>query len=116
QLSGYSEYEDNADRIAAIARVFPLIFFLVAALVSFTTMTRMVDEQRIQLGTLKALGYRSSEIAIKFLLYAGLASVTGTLLGVAVGNYLLPNIIVNAYGMLYDLGQEVYYGFYWKDF
>lgn len=116
QLSGYSEYEDNADRIAAIARVFPVIFFLVAALVSFTTMTRMVDEQRIQLGTLKALGYRSSEIAIKFLLYAGLASVIGTLLGVAVGNYLLPNIIVNAYGMLYDLGQEVYYGFYWKDF
>lgn len=70
---GYSEYEDNAQRISSLASVFPWIFFLIAALVTLTTMTRMVEEKRNELGTFKALGYRNGEIAEKYLLYALLA-------------------------------------------
>lgn len=113
-LAGYSEYGDNADRISAIAQVFPLVFFLVAALVSFTTMSRMVDEQRTQIGTLKALGYRPSEIAMKFVIYALLACLTGVVVGVLIGNYMFPNIIYYAYGMMYDLPDMVQ-GYYWDD-
>lgn len=100
---GYSEFEDNAQRISSLASVFPWIFFLIAALVTLTTMTRMVEEKRNELGTFKALGYRNGEIAEKYLLYATLAGGIGTLLGLAVGFYLLPLIIFNAYGQLYNL-------------
>lgn len=113
-LNGYGEYGDNAERIAAIARVFPLVFFLVAALVSFTTMSRMVDEQRTQIGTLKALGYRPAEIAIKFLVYSLLACLTGTAVGVLLGNYIFPTIIYYAYGLMNDL-PDMISQYYWQD-
>ena len=100
---GHSDFGDDSDRIAAIARVFPVFFLLVAALVCLTTMTRMVEEQRTQIGTLKALGYRSGAIVSKFLVYALVATVTGSLAGLAVGMYLFPTIIYNAYGILYTM-------------
>ncbi|SEK46007.1 putative ABC transport system permease protein [Carnobacterium iners] len=100
---GYKEYSDNAERISAIAQVFPVFFFLIAALVSLTTMTRMVDEQRLQIGTLKALGYTSGDIAKKFLVYASLASVFGTIIGLVIGYQVFPSIIFNAYGSLYNM-------------
>jgi putative ABC transport system permease protein len=74
---GYQEYRDNADRISAIAEIFPVFFFLIAALVSFTTMARMVDEQRQQMGTLKGLGYSDFDIAKKYLIYAAIACIVG---------------------------------------
>src|SRR5699024_9396634 len=77
QTLDFIDYEMAADRIDAIAKVFPVFFFLIAALVSFTTMTRMVDEQRIYIGTLKALGYSKIAIASKYIIYAGLASIGG---------------------------------------
>lgn len=100
---GYAEYKDNADRLSAIASVFPVFFFLIAALVSLTTMTRMVEEHRLQIGTLKALGYGNRDIMAKFLVYGTLASLTGSAVGLAVGFTLLPSIIFNAYSSLYNL-------------
>lgn len=100
---GYSEYRDNADRITALSEVFPLFFFAIAALVSLTTVTRMIEEQRIQLGTLKALGYSNFDISLKYLVYATTASLVGSLFGLIIGYELLPRIVYNAYGMIYDL-------------
>lgn len=100
---GYTEFSDNADRLASIATAFPVFFFLIAALVSLTTMTRMVEEQRLQIGTLKALGYSNGDIMKKFLIYATLASAAASAAGLAVGYTLFPNIIFNAYGTLYNL-------------
>lgn len=100
-LPEYSDYGDNAERIRNIGQVFPVIFFLVAALVSLTTMTRMVEEQRTQIGTLKALGYGKYAIASKYLNYAFLATVGGSVLGVAIGQKILPYIIIKAYGIMY---------------
>ena len=100
---GYEEFSDNATRISAIAQVFPVFFFLIAALVSLTTMTRMVEEQRLQIGTLKALGYTNGNIAMKFIIYALLASVSATIVGLFIGYQLFPTIIFNAYGALYNL-------------
>ena len=100
-------FADDAERIDNIGQVFPWIFFLVAALISLTTMTRMVEEQRQQIGTLKALGYRDGAIAVKYLCYAMLATVTGAVIGVVIGEKLFPWVIMNAYGMLY-LGLPEY--------
>lgn len=97
----YLGYSENAERMGAIGKVFPLIFFLVAALVSLTTMTRMVEEQRMQIGTLKALGYSQLDIAAKFLGYALLATLGGSIVGVLIGEKVFPWIIVNAYKILY---------------
>lgn len=104
---GYSEYEDNADRISSLSTVFPIFFFLIAALVSLTTMTRMVEEKRTEIGSLKAVGYRNGEIAFKFLVYAAAASLCGAFLGLIVGYYLFPTIIFNAYGQLYNIPNFV---------
>ena len=104
---GYSEFSDNAKRITNIATVFPVLFFLIAALISFTTMTRMVEEKRGEIGTLKALGYRNGEIAQKYLIYAGLSAVVGGVLGIVIGNLLFPTMIFNAYGALYNLPSIV---------
>ncbi|EOL45999.1 ABC transporter permease [Enterococcus caccae] len=104
---GYSEYEDNAKRISSLSTVFPIFFFLIAALVSLTTMTRMVEEKRMEIGSLKALGYRNGEIAFKFLVYATIASVCGAVLGLFVGYYLFPTIIFDAYGQLYNIPDFV---------
>lgn len=100
---GYLEYRDNANRMSAIATIFPVFFFLIAALVSFTTITRMVEEQRMQMGTLKALGYGNWDIVKKYLVYALLAGVLGTVLGLLFGYHLFPTIIYNAYSSLYNL-------------
>lgn len=100
-LPEYSDYGDNADRIRNIGQVFPVIFFLVAALISLTTMTRMVEDQRIQIGTLKALGYSKSSIMAKYINYALLATVGGSICGVVIGEKILPYIIINAYGIMY---------------
>lgn len=100
-LPEYSDYGDNADRIRNIGQVFPVIFFLVAALISLTTMTRMVEDQRIQIGTLKALGYGKASIMAKYVNYALLATVGGSICGVIIGEKILPYIIINAYGIMY---------------
>lgn len=101
-IKTYVEYEQDADRIKAIGDVFPAIFFLVAALICLTTMTRMVEEERTQIGTLKALGYSKLSIAAKYLCYALLASLIGSLAGLVAGQKILPPVIINAYGILYN--------------
>ena len=98
---GYSEYGQNAERIGNIAMVFPLFFVMVAALVCLTTMTRMVEEQRTQIGTLKALGYKNGAIIFKYLLYALTAATVGAVSGMLVGMKIFPAIIITAYGMMY---------------
>ncbi|MCI5649562.1 MAG: FtsX-like permease family protein [Fusicatenibacter sp.] len=101
QISSTKNFGDDAGRIANIGKLFPLIFFLVAALVSLTTMTRMIEEQRQQIGTLKALGYSDSVIAMKYFAYAMLSTISGAVVGVIIGEKILPWVIMNAYGMLY---------------
>lgn len=101
--AGYSDYRDNTERIAAVGDVFPLIFFIVAALVSLTTMTRMVEEQRIEMGTLKALGYNTFTIACKYMLYAGVACVSGGMIGCVIGFKLFPGVILSAYSIMYRI-------------
>ena len=96
-------FEQYTDRMTAIARVFPVFFFLVAALVASTTMTRMVDENRLQMGTLKALGYSNGQIAAKYLFYALSASILGSFAGMALGFTVFPLIIWNAFGMIFDV-------------
>lgn len=100
-LPGYEEFGSNADRVGAIGKVFPVIFFLVAALVSLTTMTRMVEEQRVQIGTLKALGYSKVSIASKYILYALLATIGGSVTGVLFGEKIFPWVIIYAYKIIY---------------
>ena len=101
--TSFSSYGDNADKIAAIATVFPVFFFLVAALVALTTMTRMVEEERGQVGTMKALGYTRGQIAAKYILYALTASLAGSGVGMLIGMQLFPRIILSAYNIMYDL-------------
>lgn len=107
QNVGYVSYLQDADRIDNIAKVFPVVFFVVAALISLTSMTRMVEEQRVQIGTLKGLGYSKRQIASKYLIYATLATVLGSLIGVSIGFYMIPKIICNMYGMMYNIGEPV---------
>ena len=100
-IASYVDYGQNAERIGAIGRVFPVLFFLVAALVCLTTMTRMVEEERTQIGTLKALGYSRGNIAAKYILYALISSLLGSLLGLVAGQKFLPWVIIEAYKILY---------------
>lgn len=100
-VESYLSYENDFKSIGAIGTVFPIIFFLVAALVSLTTMTRMVEEERTQIGTLKALGYGKFSIASKFIVYALSASLLGSIAGMFLGEYTIPEIIVRAYKMVY---------------
>ncbi len=100
---GYSDYSENTERIAAVGDVFPVIFFIVAALVSLTTMTRMVEEQRIEMGTLKALGYSTAAIMMKYVVYSISACVLGGFLGAVIGFWLLPYVIISAYSIMYRL-------------
>lgn len=106
-LPDYTSYGDNADRMRAIGEVFPVIFFLVAALISLTTMTRMVEEQRTLIGTFKALGYERHSIAGKYLGYALLATVTGSAAGILFGEKVFPYIIINAYGIMFPYMHEL---------
>lgn len=109
----YVDYENSANSINAIAQVFPVFFFIVAALVCLTTMTRMVDEQRGLMGTLKALGYSKIAIVSKYIVYAVAASLTGSLLGIAIGFTLFPTVIYNAYGIMYQL-PKITLSFNWS--
>ena len=114
-LPEYSDYGDNADRIKSIGEVFPVIFFLVAALISLTTMTRMVEEQRTQIGTMKALGYKKLDIASKYLNYAFLATAGGSVAGILIGEKILPYIIIKAYGMMYhNVSNNLQIHYEWK--
>lgn len=103
----YDGYGDNADRMRAIGEVFPILFFIVAALISLTTMTRMVEEQRTEIGTLKALGYKKLSIAGKYLNYAMVATIGGSIFGVLFGEKVFPYIIVTAYKIMYTHVPDV---------
>jgi len=103
----------NIDKVNAIAKIFPFFFFLVAALVALTTMTRMVEDERLQIGTMKALGYSRAAIMGKYILYALLASILGSIFGVLVGFRLFPGVIWNAYTMMYEL-PKFYYPINWS--
>ena len=100
-LPEFTGFGENAERIGNLAKVVPLLFFLVAALISLTTMTRMVEEERTQIGTLKALGYGKGSIASKYLKYAFWATMGGSAFGILIGQKLLPWVIINAYGIIY---------------
>lgn len=107
-VESYMSFKNDTQSISAIGTVFPIIFFLVAALVALTTMTRMVEEQRTQIGTLKALGYGKFTIIGKYILYAGLATVIGSVIGVFLGEFTIPYFIVSAYKTAYyNLGDTV---------
>ncbi|MFV8765128.1 FtsX-like permease family protein [Aerococcus urinaeequi] len=107
-VSGYTAWENNADNMATIGQAFPIIFFLIAALVSFTNMQRMVTEQRVQIGTYKALGYSPRTIQTKYIMYAGVAAILGLVIGISIGNYLFPNIIVSAFSNTVTLPGMIY--------
>ncbi|MDR1664156.1 MAG: ABC transporter permease [Clostridiales bacterium] len=100
---GYASYADDTDKITAIGRVFPLIFFLVAALVCLTSMTRLVEERRTEIGTLKSLGYSGGWIVLKYIVYAVLPTVIGGAAGGYIGMNLFPQLIIDAYSMLYSI-------------
>lgn len=105
---GYACYDSDSSIVAAVANVFPAFFFLVAALICMTTMNRMVEEQRTQIGVLKALGYGNAAIMAKYMFYAGSAAVTGALIGLAGGTWLFPKTIWEGYRIMYDLGDITY--------
>lgn len=104
---GYLALDNNSDIVAGISRVFPVFFLLVAALVCITTMTRMVEEERTQIGTLKALGYSNGAIISKYLIYAGSAAVLGCGFGVIVGSIVFPNVLWSAYRLILSLTPEL---------
>ena len=107
---GYSGLNDTINSLDSIASVFPVFFFLIAVLICLTTMTRMVEENRGEIGTLKALGYNNLEISRKFVVYASLASILGSILGILIGCNALPLIINTAYRSLYNLPDlTIYY-------
>ena len=107
QNNGYASYMQDTDRIANLATVFPVVFFVVAALISLTSMTRMVEEERVQIGTLKALGYTKLQIASKYIIYALLATIIGSVVGLMIGFNLLPKIITDMYAMMYVLPNVI---------
>ena len=104
---GIASFKQDTDRIAKIGEVFPIVFFIVAALISLTSMTRMVEEQREKIGTLKALGYPKGEIALKYIIYAFSATVIGGVIGLAVGFYTIPRIIYDMYRMMYTTPELI---------
>ena len=107
QNTGYASYSQDSERIANIGEVFPVVFFVIAALISVTSMTRMVEEQRVQIGTLKALGYTKLKIASKYIIYAILATLLGGIIGMLIGFRILPEIIYNMYAMMYSMRDVV---------
>ena len=102
---GFYQYEQDTQRIDNVAKVFPLVFFIVAVLICLTTMTRMVEEERSQIGTLKALGYNDISIMFKYILYAALATIIGSMIGVAIGYRILPDLCFEMYKNMYRLGN-----------
>lgn len=112
--AGYVSIIQDSESIENIGRVFPVIFFIVAALISLTSMTRMVEEERLQIGTLKALGYNKLQIMNKYIIYAGIATIVGSILGMSVGFVLLPKIIWTMYGMMYQINTSLEISFNMK--
>ena len=106
---GYACYESDSNIVAGIANVFPVFFFLVAALICMTTMNRMVEEQRTQIGVLKALGYGNGAIMAKYLFYAGSAAAAGAAAGCVIGTWLFPKVIWMGYSIMYSMGGILYY-------
>lgn len=113
-LAEYTSYGENADRMRAIGEVFPELFFLVAALISLTTMTRMVEEERTQIGTLKALGYGKGAIAGKYMMYAFLATMGGSIFGVLIGEKLFPYVILYSYQIMYTHLPHIVIPYQWS--
>ena len=103
QNVGFASYAQDAERIEKLSKVFPVVFFVIAALISLTSMTRMVEEQRTQIGTLKALGYTKTQIASKYIIYAILATAIGGIIGMAIGFKIIPEIIIRMYRMMYTI-------------
>lgn len=99
----YSSFESDSEKVNMIAKVFPVFFIIVTALVCLTTMTRMVEENRTQIGAYKALGYSSFRIALKYLIYAAVPTVLGSVVGVSLGLQIFPKIIYNSYKILYNI-------------
>ncbi len=112
-LPEHAGFGENAERLSNIAKVVPILFFLVAALISLTTMTRMVEEERTQIGTLKALGYGKWSIASKYLKYAFLATLGGGAAGILIGEKIFPWVIINAYGIMYQHIPEILLPYNW---
>lgn len=112
--AGYVSFIQDTKSIENISKVFPVVFFIVATLISLTSMTRMVEEQRGQIGTLKALGYNKLQIMMKYIIYAGIATVVGSILGMCVGFVILPEIIWKMYGMMYQMTDKILISFNWK--
>lgn len=110
---GYVCFESDSSIVEGIANIFPVFFFLVAALVCITTMNRMVEEQRTQIGVLKALGYSEGSIMSKYMFYSGSAAVIGCIIGYAGGTWLFPRVIWTAYGIMYRVDALIYV-FDWK--
>lgn len=106
---GYLGYKDSINCLGNIASVLPIFFFLVAILICLTTMTRMVEENRLEIGTLKALGYKDLEISWKYIIYASIASISGCIIGILIGSTALPKIISNAYGSIYTVPKIILY-------
>lgn len=104
---GYSSYSTDVENIEKLGKVFPVAFFIIATLISLTSMTRMVEEERVQIGTLKALGYNNFQIMTKYIIYSLLASVLGGVLGSIVGLKLIPTIILSMYQMMYNIDNLV---------
>ncbi len=107
--AGYSSFDNNSSIVSNIAKIFPVFFFLIAALVCMTTMTRMIDEQRTQIGVLKALGYSNAQIVGKYMFYSGSAAFAGSVCGFFIGCKVFPSVIWHAYTMMYDFSEEVDY-------
>ena len=105
--AGYSSFDSNSSIVSNIAKIFPVFFFLIAALVCMTTMTRMVDEQRTQIGILKALGYSNAQIVGKYMFYSGSAAFLGAVTGFFIGCKVFPAVIWDAYTMMYDFSDDV---------
>ncbi len=105
---GYACFDNDANIVEAVSNIFPVFFFLVAALICMTTMNRMVEEQRTQIGVLKALGYSNTAIMAKFMFYAGSAAAVGALTGLAGGTWLFPKTIWEGYRIMYTMGEITY--------
>ena len=104
---GFYQFGQDVERISNIAKLFPLVFFVVAILICLTTMTRMVEEERTQLGTLKSLGYTNIQIIKKYVIYASIATIVGSIIGVCIGFYVIPKVIFSMYSLMYSIGDIV---------
>ena len=103
QNTGYSSFKQDTESVANLSLMFPIVFFAIAALVSLTSMTRMVEEQRQEIGTLKALGYNKFQIALKYIIYSSIASIVGAVIGMIIGFRLLPSIVWEMYSIMYQM-------------